>query len=312
MSLPKRVLVTGGAGFLGAHLIPKLRSLGVEVRVLDDLSSGARSALPSDLPGADVFVGDVRDTPLLARATNGCETVVHLADRPFAREGLDVGTKGTLAVLEAAKSAGVARVVLASSCSVYGASGSAPFLETRAPGPVSQEGAVKVSAEAILRSFAEQGAFQAVALRFFHVYGRGRISSPTPGVLARFGQEVAAGRPPQVFGSGEVTRDFVHVDDAVEAIRLALERRLGAWTVANVGTGVATSIRSAAESVCEALGRLDLEPVSVDPPPGPLLSSFADLRYARTVLGFQPQVPVAKGLARKDFHLPFEGAKAPS
>lgn len=310
MPLPKHVLITGGAGFLGVHLSNRLVALGAEVRVLDDLSSGHREALPPALGGDRFFRGDAREAATVAKAAAGCDAVVHLADRPVLpadpAEGFSVNVLGTLAVLRAAKEVGAARVVHASSCSVYGASGAPPFLETKPTGPVSLVGASKAGAESVVRAFAEQGAFQAVALRFFHVYGRGRVSSPVPGVLAHFGQEVAAGRPPQVHGSGETTRDFLHVDDAVEALRLALERRVGSWTVVNVGSGVSTSIRSAAEAVCTALGRIDLEPVSVDPPAGPAVNSFADMRYARTALGFEPRIALGDGLARRDFHLPFE------
>lgn len=312
--MPKRVLVTGGAGFLGTHLVRRLVELGVDVAVLDDLSSGHREAMPPAVRQGHLTVGDVRDVSVLRAAMQAQEAVIHLADRPVPSdapsEGCSVNVLGTLAVLHAAKEAHVPRVVHASSCSVYGGSGAPPFLESRPLGPVSLVGASKAGAEMVVRAFAEQGAFQAVALRFFHVYGRGRVSSAVPGVLATFGKEVAAGRPPAVHGSGENTRDFLHVDDAVEAIRLSLERRVGAWTAVNVGSGVATTIRNAAEAVCTALGRIDLEPVSVDAPPGPTVNSFADTRYARSTLGFEPKIPFTKGLERRDFHLPFEPASA--
>lgn len=308
MPLPSRVLITGGAGFLGTHLARRLLGLGVGVRLFDDLSGGREANLPPELAAEELIRGDVRDERALARAMEGCEAVVHLADRPVPpetpAEGMDVNVRGTLSVSRASQAAQVTRLVHASSCAVYGAAGAPPLAEGRPPGPVTLVGASKVGGEAIVRSFAEQGAFQAVALRFFHVYGPGRITSPTPGVLALFGREVAGGRPPKVHGAGEVKRDFVHVDDAVSALRLALERRLGDWTLVNIGTGVGTSLRVAAEEVASALGRVDLEPESVDPPKGPSVSSFADTRYARSALGFEPKVGLLEGLARKDFHLP--------
>ncbi len=308
MTLPSRVLITGGAGFLGAHLSRRLLELGVEVRLFDDLSGGRESNLPPGLPPGRLLRGDVRDEVALASAMEGCPAVVHLADRPVPAgsptEGMDVNVRGTLAVMRACRAAKVARVVHASACSVYGTSGSPPMAETRPPGPVTLTGASKVGGEAIVRAFAEEGAFQAVALRFFHVYGPGRVTSPTPGVLALFGREVAEGRPPQVHGAGEITRDFVHVEDAVNAMRLSLERRVGNWTLANVGTGVGTPLRAAAEAVATALGRVDIEPESVAAPPGPAVSAVADMRYARSALGFEPRIGFAEGLARKDFHLP--------
>ncbi|MDE1820220.1 MAG: NAD-dependent epimerase/dehydratase family protein [Euryarchaeota archaeon] len=308
MPRPGRVLITGGAGFLGSHLARRLRTLGVEVRLLDDLSGAPEGNLPRELAPELLFRGDVRDEALLRRAVRDCEAVVHLADRPVSAndptEGFGVNTQGTLALMRACQDLKVPRVVLASSCSVYGSTGAPPLSEGRPPGPVSLVGASKASAEALVRVFAEQGALHAVVLRFFHVYGPGRITSRTPGVLALFGREVASGRPPQVHGSGELLRDFVHVEDGVEALRLALERKVANWTVANVGTGVGTSLRTAAEAVAAALGRLDLEPVSVDPPPGPSVNAFADLRAARASLGFSPKIGLVEGLQRKDFHLP--------
>lgn len=306
MALPERVLLTGGSGFLGTHLARRLASAGVEVRLLDLRPPPATSVGPR----ITFTQGDVRDVPVLAQLLEGCGAVVHLADLPVegegVREGLEANFLGTWNVAEAAKRAKVGRVVLASSCSVYGAAGPSPLAEARGGGPVTLVGASKVGAEALLRVYAEQGMFEALALRFFHVYGRGRIDRPVPGVLARFGASVAAGRPPEVHGSGEALRDFLYIDDATEAVRLALERRVAAWTVANIGSGVGTSIRTAAEAVCTALGRPDLEPVSVDPPPGVQVSSFADTRVARSTLGLTPKTSLAEGLGHRDFHLPFE------
>jgi UDP-glucose 4-epimerase len=305
MTLPSPVLVTGAQGFLGRALVRSLQARGAEVRGIDDLSApGARDAPPFP----SLTVGNVEEVGTLQGLTPGVQAVVHLAARDVSPEapveGYRSNVLGTLSVLRAATAAGVPRIVLASDASVYGNAGAPPFSEQRALGPVGLRGAAYAARELLGRTYAERGPSQVVALRLFHVYGRGRRGSHHPGILTRFGEEIAAGRPPQVPGTGELARDFLHLDDAVDAFEHALERRVGRWTVVNVGTGVPVTIRDAAELACEALGRPDLEPVSVEPSRDPAVSSFADMRSARTVLGLEPKVSLAEGLARRDWFLP--------
>ncbi len=305
MSPPSQVLITGGEGFLGRHLADALEAQGVTVRTFDDGSAeGTR-----DRPRRERWrVGDVRDLPRLEEAAEGMDAVVHLAARAVPQEdpaeGYSVNVLGTLNVLRAARSRQVPRVVLASSSSVYGNAGAPPFSEGKSPGPVGLRGASYGARELLGRAFAERDGLTVVALRFFHVYGRGRARSHHPGILTAFGEALARGKPPGVPGTGELTRDFLNVQDAVLAFTRALERRLGHWTVVNVGTGVPISLREAAEMACEAMGRLDLEPISIAPGMEPAPSSFADLRTARSVLGFEPRVGLGEGLAGKDWFLP--------
>jgi len=305
MPLPSRVLITGGEGFLGRHLTSALEAQGVNVRTFDDASAeGTR-----DRPESGRWTrGDVCDLSQVEEAARGMEAIVHLAARAVPpeepAEGYGVNVLGTLNVLRAARTGPVPRVVLASSSSVYGNAGSPPFSEGRAPGPVNLRGASYAARELLGRAFAEREGLTVVALRFFHVYGRGRARSHHPGILTAFGEALARGEPPAVPGTGELTRDFLHVEDAVAALTRSLERRVGRWTVVNVGTGVPVSLRAAAEMACEAMGRLDLEPVSVAPGTEPATPSFADLRTARSVLGFEPAIGLAEGLRRKDWFLP--------
>ena len=305
MPSPPRVLITGGEGFLGRHLADALEARGGTVRTFDDASSeGARGR-----PRRDRWVlGDVRDLSRLEAAAKGMDALVHLAARAVIpddpMEGYSVNVLGTLNALRAACSQRVPRVVLASSSSVYGNAGAPPFSEGRSPGPVGLRGASYGARELLGRAFAEREGLTVIALRLFHVYGRGRARSHHPGILTAFGEALARGEPPGVPGTGEATRDFLSVQDAVAAFTRALDRRLGRWTVVNVGTGVPVSLRAAAEMACEAMGRLDLEPVSLAPGPEPATSSFADLRTARSVLGFEPAVGLAEGLAKRDWFLP--------
>lgn len=304
MALPPRVLVTGGLGFLGQPVVRALVAGGSAVRVLDDLSSGARPTRPFP-DGVEVIEGDVRRREDVDRACHGMSAVVHLAARKATEtdhaEALTVNIQGTLSVAEAAQRAGVARLIFASSGSVYGTAGSPPYAESRLPGPRTLQGASKLAAESLLRPFAEREAFQASVLRFFNLYGPGMVRSADGGVLATFASEIGAGRPPPVHGAGEQSRDYVHVDDAVKAVVAALEKRLGTWSVVNVGTGIPTPTRALAELACEALGRLDLEPVSVDEPAGTARASFADIRLAQNLLGFHAKVSLDEGLRRKDW-----------
>ena len=305
MTLPSRILITGGEGFLGRHLADTLEGHGVSVRTFDDGSAEGTRPRP---PRERWTAGDVRDLVRVEEAVQGMDAVVHLAARDVPpgdpAEGYAVNVLGTLNVLRAARSRKVPRVVLASASSIYGNAGAPPFSEGRPPGPVNLRGASYAARELLGRAFAERDGLTVLVLRFFHVYGRGRARSHHPGILTAFGEALARGEPPGVPGTGEQTRDFVSVQDAVAALTRALERRVGLWTVVNVGTGVPTSLRAAAEMACEAMGRLDLEPISLAPGSEPATSSFADLRTARSVLGFEPVVALSEGLASKDWFLP--------
>ncbi len=301
----RSVLVTGALGFLGRHVVSDLGSRGIEVRLLDDLSADPHGTWPASAAPPARFPRDVRQWDQPDAALTGVEGVVHLADRyvegPRAAEALDVNVRGTHAILEAAARAGVARVVLASTGEVYGSAGAPPFPETRNPAPRSLHGASKGAQELLARAYAEQGAFQVVVLRLSDLYGPGMDRSGHPSPLLDFARSVLAGKPPEVPGTGEQIRDLLHVGDAVEAIHQALDRRVGGWTVVNVGSGVPTTLRALADQVTEVLGRPDLEPISVEEPPGFDPARFSEVRLSRSLLGFQPRITLREGLERKDW-----------
>ncbi|MBM3147082.1 MAG: NAD-dependent epimerase/dehydratase family protein [Actinobacteria bacterium] len=229
--MSRSVLVTGGAGFIGSHLVAGLLRWGDRVRVLDDLSAGTLDNLVDCIDDVEVLVGDVRDTGVVERALAGVDAVAHLAAivsvaRSFDELELvdDVNVGGSLTVLAAARRLGVGRVVCASSAAVYGDVEALPVGESAPLRPLSPYGVGKLAVEGYARAVVAQEGSSVVCLRFFNVYGpRQDPSSDYAGVIARFLACAAERRPFTVFGDGDQTRDFVYVGDIVRATMLALD-----------------------------------------------------------------------------------------
>ena len=298
-------LVTGGAGFIGSHLVEALLAEGYRVRVLDDFSSGRRDNLATVAGGIELVEGDIRDAGLVARSMASVDYVFHQAAVPSVVRSLQdprrshtVSVDGTLNVLEAARLTKPRRVVYASSSSVYGDTPTLPKSESMAPQPLSPYAAAKLSAECYVRVYARVFGVPAVALRYFNVFGpRQDPASAYTGVISIFIRELLAGRPPAIDGDGEQTRDFTYVSDAVAANLQAARADGVLGEVFNVARGDETSIND--------LFRLlrDLTGARVEPRYGPLRSgdvrhSRADIAKARQLLGYQPQVGLREGLAR--------------
>ncbi|MFQ3586599.1 MAG: NAD-dependent epimerase/dehydratase family protein [Fimbriimonadaceae bacterium] len=289
-------LVTGGAGFIGSHLVEALAAAGAQVRVLDDLSSGSLDNLAAVADRIEMHRGSVLDADLVRALTEGCRFVFHLAAVVSVARSFDepvpchrVNAEGALVVAEAASRAG-ARLVLSSSAAVYGDNPNLPLPESQNLAPLSPYGAQKAYGEMIV------GAYRAgVALRYFNVYGpRQDPSSPYSGVVSIFARRMAAGQPITVFGDGKQTRDFVYVDDVVRAnMRAALSDARGAY---NVCTGRPVSLLE----LIEILGRL-LQPVEVafaEPRIGDIRHSAGDPRSAENDLGFIARTTIGEGLAK--------------
>lgn len=299
-----KILVTGGAGFIGSHLVDRLVSLGHHVRVLDDLSTGKRENLSAVASAVELMVGDVRDEGTVRRAMAGVELVYHEAavvsvqrsvETPVDTLGVNVG--GTLQVLCAAREAGARRVVLASSAAVYGSQGEGARTESDATLPDSPYGLEKLSSEHYLRMWHALYGLETVALRYFNVFGpRQDPSSPYSGVTSIFADRVRRGTPPTIYGDGEQTRDFVYVANVVEA-----NVRAGLGPVAhgtfNVGCGVSTSLNRLLASMAEAAGVRSI-PSYGPARQGDIRHSLADITRARRELGYEPSVDVQSGLAR--------------
>jgi UDP-glucose 4-epimerase len=295
-----RCLVTGGAGFIGSHLVHALAARGLEVRVLDNLSSGTRSNLEG--AAAELVIGDVMDFEATASAARGAEVVFHMAAMISVPASMDDPLRtyrenvlGSLNVLEAARRAGGRRVVLSSSCAVYGAADH-PSAESDPVQPRSPYAASKVAMEDLGRLYAEVYRLSTVSLRYFNVYGpRQSPASPYAAVIPIFVHEMLEGRSPVIHGDGEQSRDFVYVDDVVQANLLAAEAVGDIPGVVNVGTGRALTIRQLAQALAEALP--DAPPATFGPPrPGDVHASRSNPRLAHDKLGFRAAYDLQQGL----------------
>jgi nucleoside-diphosphate-sugar epimerase len=299
------VLVTGGAGFIGSHLVDSLVGAGQTVRVLDDFSTGRRDNL-AGLDGAvEVIEGDIRQRGCVAAAVRGVEVVYHLAALPSVarsvadpRSSHEVNVEGTLNVLLAAIDAGVLRVVYASSSSVYGDTPTLPKHEGMPVAPRSPYAAAKLAGEAYCRAMSQVFPLETVSLRFFNVFGpRQNPLSQYAAVVPRFVTRMLGGQPAEITGDGRQTRDFTYVANVVEACRLASTAGPEAvGEVMNVGCGDRISVLDLVELINGLLGQR-VEPVAVAARPGDVRDSQASIARAERLLGYRPLVAVRDGLA---------------
>lgn len=299
-----RALVTGGAGFIGSHLVDELVAEGAEVIVLDDLSTGALSNLN---PQAELIEGDVADPEAMAKAVSGCEVVFHQAAHRAVLRSVEhpldtdrANTAGTLNVLACAQAAGVRRVVCASSSSVYGGAEILPTPETAPLIPRSPYAVSKLAGEHYCRVFFELHGLVTVSLRYFNVYGpRQRPDSQYAAVIPLFIDALRSGRAPVVHGDGKQSRAFVFVRDAVRANLLAstapVERCGG--RAFNVASDRPYDLLQLLEMIGDLLGQR-MDPVHADPRPGDVRHSLADLTAVRDAIGFEPTVAMPEGLRR--------------
>ncbi len=300
-----RFVVTGGAGFIGSSIAEALLRRGDAVVVIDDLSSGREVNLER-LQGDLTFLrGDVCDEDLLARAVQGARGIFHEAAVASVAQSVAeplrcdaVNTGGTLRVLEAARRAGIERVVFAASAAAYGDSPELPKRESMRPEPMSPYAASKVAGEHYLRVYAHLHGMKTIALRYFNVFGPHQDpNSDYAAVIPKFVAALAAGQAPRIFGDGEQTRDFCFIDDVVAANLAALECAEASGQVVNVANGGATSINALAAMLAGIVGT-SLTPVHETARPGDIRHSRADITVARTLLGFEPRVGVEEGLRR--------------
>ncbi|MGM0576223.1 MAG: SDR family oxidoreductase [Myxococcota bacterium] len=298
-------LVTGGAGFIGSHLVRALVERGDDVRVIDDLSSGFRENLDAVADDIDLVEASILDADALARAAEGCRFVFHLAAQVSVPASMEdpagtheVNATGSLRVFEAARAAGVDRVVMASSCAVYGDEPSMPKREDSPVVPTSPYAATKYLGEIYGETWTRGLGQEVVALRFFNVFGARQ--NPEGGYAAAipvFTTRALQGRGVTIYGDGEQTRDFVYVDNVVEALTKAAEAPDAAGRVFNVGSGESISINRLVRTLGEALGR-DLEAEHGPERAGDIRHSRADVSRAREVLGYRGDVSLREGLER--------------
>jgi nucleoside-diphosphate-sugar epimerase len=304
MSASRTALVTGGAGFIGGHLVDRLVQDGWRVRVLDDFSSGSEANLAASRPDVELLRGDVCDTALVARAVAGANVVFHQAAIPSVPRSVAdpeltnrVNVDGTLALLQAARCAGVRRFVFAASCAAYGNDPALPKREDMTPAPESPYALQKLAAEGYCTLFAKLYGFETVALRYFNVYGpRQNPQSEYAAVLPRFITACLAGRAPTIYGDGEQTRDFVFVGDVVEANLLAAESPKAMGAVVNVAGGRRISLNELLGAIQQVAGT-QLTPQHGAARSGDVRHSLASLAQAEALLGFRPRTPLLDGLA---------------
>lgn len=295
-----RFLITGGAGFIGTALANNLVRSGHHVRALDDLSSGD----PSRLDSRVLFSrGDVRNVPNLWTLLQDVECVFHLAARISVPESAlypleynDVNVGGTVALLTAVRDVGVPRVVLASSAAVYGNQPVQPVHEGMRPSPQSPYAITKIAAEHYLATLARLYGCQAVALRVFNAYGPGQRIPPAHAPVAPlFLKRALTGGSLVVHGDGNQTRDFVHIEDVVQALTAAALAPAASGSVLNIGSGVETSVRELAQVVAAVAGRAPSLIFNEGQSAG-VSRLVADIGRAREVLGYTPQVSLERGL----------------
>jgi len=303
-----RILVTGGAGFIGSHLVDRLVTMGHEVIVLDNLSTGSTRNLANALGSPSLLFknADIRKVPdSLLKKFGRVDRVCHLAALTNVRESIrdPVGTSetnliGTLRILEAAKRLRSERVIFASSAAVYGNPQTLPVAEDASIVPISPYGASKAASELYCRSFEENHGIETVSLRYFNVYGPRQRSGQYSGVISIFSRRIHQELPLRIFGDGSQSRDFIFVSDAVAGTIAALEKEHIQSRIFNIASGRETTILQLAKTMQEvakgAPSNLRFEPARK----GEVYRSLADITRAQTELGYSPTVPLHDGLSK--------------
>ena len=296
-------LVTGGAGFIGSGIVGALVSRGERVRVIDDLSTGTEANLVPYRDRVDFIKGDIRDERACASAVKGVRFVLHQAalrsvprsvDDPLSTD--EVNVHGSLMVLQSARTAGVERLVYASSSSVYGDNPALPKVESMTPMPKSPYAVSKLTAEYYCRVYAQTFGLSTVSLRYFNVYGPGQDPlSPYAAVIPLFMDALKQGKAAIVYGDGEQSRDFTYIDDCVQANLLACTTPDIDGEVFNIAFGAKTSINQIYDRLSILMGRNI--PARHEPPrAGDVRHTLADLTRARERLGYRPTTDIASGL----------------
>lgn len=304
-----RVLITGGAGFIGSHSAVTLLEAGHQVRILDNFLTGRSENLFDIEDDVDLVRGDIRDETLLTRTMEGIEAVLHLAavvSVPVSIERTSfahaVNATGTLSVMEAARHAGIGRFVYASSAAVYGMLEVPPASEEAALQPASPYGSQKRYNEETGRLAHELHGMETIGLRYFNVFGpRQDPASPYSGVLSIFADRLIQERPVTIYGDGQQTRDFVFVEDVARANFAALTADQGFGEAFNVGTGKATSVLEAFEAIARSLSS-ETQPTFGPARTGDIRHSVADVRLIQRKLGWQSRVAFAEGIDRTIHH----------
>jgi len=302
-----KVLVTGGAGFIGSHLVDRLLKDGFEVHVIDDLSTGKLENV-AHYQGKENFhfiKGDIRDFDLIKKTVKDIDAAFHEAALVSVLRSVknplytnEVNVIGTLNLLKACLGSGVKCFIYGSSTAIYGDAEDLPIKEDSIPKPISPYAVSKLAAENYVNVFHKVYGLKTVCLRYFNVYGPRQTYGPYSGAITIFINRLLSNQPPIIYGDGEQTRDFTEVRDIVDANMLALEKHNAVGQVFNIATGVPTTINSLAELLQKIMGKTELKAIYKNQRPGDIRHSYADISKVRKMLGYEPKIGLREGLTK--------------
>jgi UDP-glucose 4-epimerase len=303
--LKGQILVTGGAGFIGSHLVDELVRDGYDVNVLDNFSTGKLENIEHGLNQTKLRLveGDIREPQKVKKAVGDSEAVFHLAAITSVPYSVmhpdvtrDVNVKGTLNLLEASLNSGVEYFVFVSSCAVYGEAEHLPISEEEPTKPLSPYAESKLEAERQCREFYAKHGLKTTILRPFNVYGPRMRSDQYGGVIAKFIEHLQSGKPPIIYGDGTQTRDFIHVQDVVNVMKIAVNNGNAAGQTFNVATGIPTTINQLAQLLTQLVNDKKIKPRYHAARQGDLKHSYANIQKATKNLGFEPKITLKQGL----------------
>jgi UDP-glucose-4-epimerase GalE len=298
-----KVLITGGAGFIGSHIAEALLKKNYEVRILDNFSTGEKENIKGIK--AEVIEGSITDKKTVDEAMKGIDYLFHQAAQVSVADSVknpartwDINIKGTKLVLNAAVKNKVKKVIVASSAAVYGDDPQLPKREEMKPQPISPYGNSKLMNEYMAENEHRVNGLSAICLRYFNVYGpRQSPKSEYAGVISKFIEKMTKGERPTIYGDGEQTRDFVYVEDVVNANILAMENEKVKSGVFNIATGKETSINELVRTINEILGK-NIQPIYEPAREGDIKRSVADITKAKRKLGYEPKYTLKDGLKK--------------
>jgi nucleoside-diphosphate-sugar epimerase len=298
-----RYLVTGGAGFIGSHMVKEIVRRGEYVTVIDSLVTGKKERLKDVMEHIRFVQGDIRDSDLLRKEMKGIDYVIHLAALISVVESMEkpdlyheVNVEGTRKVLEAAKLNDVKCFVMPSSCAVYGSLKTVPFKESMKASPTSPYGQSKLDIEKLCREYYDKQGLKTIALRYFNVFGPGQEpGSAYSGVISIFIKKLLSNEIPFIFGDGKQTREFVYVQNIVEATLLACEAEKGFGEPYNIGTEEEISVNALYKMICKIMKK-DVKPKYEPARKGEMKRAGSDCTKAKKVLGYSPKISFEQGL----------------
>jgi UDP-glucose 4-epimerase len=301
-----KILVTGGAGFIGSHIVNRLLSDDFEVTVVDNLNTGRLENIEhNDRQNFHFVKGEVQDFNLAREVLKDIDVVLHEAALTNVTSSFedplkthDVNVTGTLNLLKNCVDTKVKRFIFASSASIYGETDVLPIVEEVTPKPLSPYAVTKLAAESYVRLFFKAYGLETVCLRFFNVYGPKQQPSAYSGVISIFINRALQGQSLLIYGNGHQTRDFVNIQDVVDANMLTLTSKNAVGEVFNIATGTATSINQLAKTISQILGKESLTIDYMNSRPGDIKASYADISKARRILGYSPKITLKEGLAK--------------